>query len=137
MQVKGSLKIKVKEGWKEVPEYHRWVAKVGVTDYPVTLSLHASPFNPDALAISEVITGCNTGAVVLSPRNHQPIRISDLRKGRRLYVPGHEVRKAARSAAYGLIQRVGAEAFLRAVAMAAVDPVLQEEMAKKPTEEQV
>ncbi len=134
MQVTGSLKIKVDEGWREVSEYHRWVAKVGVTKYPVTLSLHVSPFNPDALAISEVITGCNTGAVILSPLNHQPIRIRHLRKGHRLYVPGSVVRKTARSAAYALIQRVGAENFLRAIATAAVDKTLLDEMAKKPVE---
>lgn len=134
MQANGMVKIKVDGGWQEVQEFHRWTVKLGPSKHPVQLALHACPFNDEALRICEVSTGCDTQAVVRSPKNHNPILRRHLRKGHRLYVPGHEVRKLARTAAYCHIQKVGELNFLTAIARAAVDDTLRQEFAKKPVE---
>lgn len=138
MKATGVLKTRVDGEWQEVPEFHRWTIKLGPTKFPVQLSLHVCPFNEDILRISEVSTGGDTQAIVLSPKNHKPILRRHLRKGHRLYVPGHEVRKLARTAAYCHIQKVGELNFLTAIAHAVVvgkttvDETLRQELGKKP-----
>lgn len=140
MKANGVLKTRVDGEWKEVPEFHRWTVKLGPSKFPVELSLHACPFNDDVLRISEVSTGGDTQAIVLSPKNHQPILRRHLRKGHRLYIPGHEVRKLARTAARSHIKKVGEHNFLYAIAHAVlkgnttVDETLRQELGKKPVE---
>lgn len=120
MKAKGMVKLRVNGQWREVEQYHRWTVRVGDSKFPVEFALHLCPIGGRALKVSEVSTGCDTGAQVLDPRSGRVIELHNLNKRHRLYLPGHEVRKLARNAAHRLIKRVGAQQFLYAIAAAAL-----------------
>lgn len=113
MKPTGEVKILSEKGWETVPTLHRWTTRLGDSRTPVEFALHLSK---SGLHISEVSTGCDTQAVVLHPRTGRRIVPDDLKKGRRGYLPGNEVRKLARSALHAHLTKISHQAFLRAVA---------------------
>lgn len=130
MNTTGTVKILTDRGWEEVPQYHRWEMKVGPEKTPLLFALHACPKDGKTLKVCEITTGCDTQAQVIHPHNGRIIELGQLRKGRRGYLPGAEVRKLARNAIYRLIKRVGELQFIHSIAIQSLQqhkPKLAEE----------
>lgn len=100
-------------GLVEVPAFHIWHERVEGCN--IALGLHHAPENHNKLVISELSTGFCVDAIILMPKRHQHMTVSDA-----LAMPGKMVRRQARNAIHHLLKKRGSLEFIRSIANAQI-----------------